>query len=448
MVAWEFEQIRSAIAALWPWLHVDLDKPLEIFAVKDEKSMKALAPQYWEKNDAVHPVSVWGEGADQNYLALRTDVLSADNWDRNPYQQAYFSYASLILMQTLPANVPLWFRRGFAAVLSNTVVRQQKLLLGPPIRGYLSVLGSGARLTVAQLLAVDGNSPELRTEEGLRRFDAESWALVHFLMFADNGARWSKLDQYLKLVDAGTSAAAAFHEALGSPEDVQRLLWVYISKNVYTFRQFNLDASVKREGFTVTQVGPADAASRRALFCAAMGRPVESRAAIDEARKAGPAPDSWVAEGLLLDRENKADAASAAYAHAAEAGTTDAYAYYRLARLAWRGEADSATLQKVKGLLGKAVALNNRYAAAYSMLGEAQSILGDDAGVGMALRATSLEPTNAYYHLAAARVLERARKFEQALQQAQSASALAPDDAVRREAGDVSKEIERAKGGS
>ena len=444
-ITWEFEQIRSAIATLWTWARVDLNRPLVIFAVKDENSIKALAPQYWEQKNAVHPASVWVGGADQNYLAIRTDVKTEDNRDLNPYQQSYFSYVSLVMDQSLPRNLPLWFELGFAGVVSNTVVREQKLLLGPPIPWHLRRLNEQPRLTIARLIAVDRNSPEYTNGDDRDTLDAEAWAFVHFLMFAENGARWSKLEQFVKLIGQGTDAATAFHEALGSPDDLMGPFNAYIRRGLYSFRQFAVDVSVKTEGFTVRPLDVAEEESRRALFHTAMRRPDEASAAIAAARKAGPAPNSWVAEALALDAAGKRDEAEAAYAHAVEAGATDAYAYYRLASLTWRDNADRATLQKVESLLEKAINLNTRYANAYAMLGEAQSIVGDDDGVGMVLRAVSLEPSDAYHQLAAARVLARARRYDDALQHAATAKDLATDDRVRREVEDLTASIQRAK---
>ena len=59
-----------------------------------------------------------------------------------------------------------------------------------------------------------------------------------------------------------------------------------------------------------------------------MGRPIEARAAIAEARKDDPnAAGSYVAEGLLADRKQPGEA-KAAYAKAAELGATSAYRGY------------------------------------------------------------------------------------------------------------------------
>lgn len=446
-VAWELEQIRSAIGALWTWARVDLNKPLVVFALKDENSLKALAPVYWERKNDVHPNGCWVGGYDQSFLALRTDVRSEDNRDLNPYQDAYFSYVSLITDQSLPRNLPLWFQRGFAGVVSNTVVRDQKLFLGPPIPWHLRSLNQRSRLTIAQLMAVNRDSPEYRTADGLARFDAESWAFVHFLMFADNGARWSKLDQFVALVGQGTEPSAAFREAFGATENLEEPFAVYINRSIYSFRQFNVDVSVKPEGFAVRPLGTDEEESRRALFHVAMRRPTEARAAIDAARKAGPAADSWVAEALLLDQAEKVDEARAAYAHATDAGTTDEYAYYRLASLMWQGTVDKPTLTKVAGLLEKAIALNNRDANAYAMLAQARASLGTDDADGMAMRAISLAPSNAFVHYAAARVLRSERKYDDALRQAEAASTLATDEGMRQRAAELADAIRRAKGG-
>ena len=447
-IAWEFEQIRSAIATLWTWARVDLNKPLVIIAVKDENSMKAIAPQYWEQKNAIHPTSVWVNGADRDYLAIRSDVQTENNRDLNPYQQAYFSYVWLIMSQSFARPLPLWFQLGFAGVVSNTVVRDQKLFLGAPIPWHLRTMNERPRLTIAQLIAVTQASPEYTHADQRDLLDAESWAFVHFLMFADQGARWSKLDQFITLVSRGTNPATAFQEALGSPDALMDPFSAYVTRNLFSFRQFNVDVSVKREGFAVRPLDAADEESRRALFLTAMRRPTEAHAAIDAARKAGAAPDTWVAEGLFAEASGKEDDARAAYAHATDAGTTDGYAYYRLASLLWQNTADNATLTKVAALLDKAIALNNRDANAYAMLGEARSALGTGDADGMALRAVSLDPANPFVQYAAARVLQRERRYDEALQHAQAAVALAADQGMHQRAADLAEAIRKAKGGA
>ena len=54
-LAWQLEQIRSAIAALWSWARVDLNKPLMVLAVKDEASMRGLVPSTGRRRGASIP---------------------------------------------------------------------------------------------------------------------------------------------------------------------------------------------------------------------------------------------------------------------------------------------------------------------------------------------------------------------------------------------------------
>jgi tetratricopeptide (TPR) repeat protein len=444
-LAWQLEQIRSAIGVLWPWAKIDLNQPLAVFVLKDEASMRAMAPTYWEQKGGMRPATVWVGGANKNYLVLRADVEARDESTINPYVSSYFSYVSLILGQSVGRDMPLWFSRGLAGVMSNTIVRESKILLGPPIPWHLQRLRQGARMKLPALLKVTRQSPEYRNGEDLSLFDAEAWAFVHFLMFGDNGVRWPKLDQFVQMVVRGADPDTAFREALGKPEDLDSQFVLYINRSLYSYRQVNVDASVKREGFTVTKLMPADIATRRALFHVAMRRPVEARAAIAEAQKAGGAADTHVVEGLLLDQEGKEDEARAAYTRAVEAGTGDPYAFYRLATLLWRGEAEHDTLVRVEQLLTKATSLNTRFASAYAMVGEARAALGTGDPMAMVLRAISLDPSEPHYHLSAANVLWRQNKIDEAIEHARKAQALADTDDERRRAADLLDRLARAK---
>lgn len=446
-LAWQLEQVRSALAALWPWAKLDVNKPLAVFALKDEPSMKAMAPGYWERKGGVRPASLWVGAADQNYLVIRTDLESRDQIYVNPYTSSYFSYISLILQQSVERPLPLWFSRGLAGVMSNTIVYDDKLLLGPPIPWHLDHLRDSARLKLAALVTLDRNSPQYKSEQGLQTFDAEAWALVHFLMFGDKGARWPKLDQFAKMVARGTPADAAFREAFGAPEGLEDSFSLYIGRNLFSYRMVNVDVAVKREGFTVTPVAAPQAAARQALFHAAMGRPVEARAAIEAARKGGETSDSAVAEALLLDADGKAEEAKAAFARAVEQQTTNAHAHYRLAALLWHDDMDHDTLVRVEKLLSGAIALNTRFAQAYALLAQTRAMLGVGEPVPLALRAISLEPAEPFYRLSAASVLWREKKLDEALKHAQAAASLADTDEERRQAADMIDRLTRAKGG-
>ncbi len=434
-LVWQFEQVRSATSAIFAWAKTDLNRPLHILLVKDENSMRALAPKYWEERRSVRPASVWVGGPDANYIGLRADVEVEDRGTLNPYMTAYWSYIDMVLGQSIGRDLPLWFRRGFTEVLSNTIVRDDHVLIGAPIPWELQTLRERPLLLLPKLLTITRTSPEANERDKREVFDAQCWAFVHFLMFGDEGARSPQLAAYASLVAAGKDPAASFAETLGPIEPLQNGYRLYYQRDIFSFRRVNIDVSVERERFPVRKLAPAESASQRAMFHAAMNRPVEARAAIAEARKGDPkAAASYVAEGLIADREDKTDEARAAYTKAAELETTNAFAYYRLAQLTWQPNASKETLAAVEQHLTKAVGFNTRFAAAYAWLGEVRVYLGNPDGIGLIRRAITLDPTEARYRLRAANVLMNQGKPVEARADAQTALALAESDQERQEA--------------
>jgi hypothetical protein len=125
-IAWQFEQIRGAILAGWPWARAQLDRPVIVIAVRDESSMKSLAPEYWE-GDTVRPSSIFVTAADRHYIALRSDVRTEDSTNVNPYQASFWSYSTLALDAAFDRPLPLWFTNGLAGVLSNSTSEKPRL---------------------------------------------------------------------------------------------------------------------------------------------------------------------------------------------------------------------------------------------------------------------------------------------------------------------------------
>jgi hypothetical protein len=444
-LAWQLEQVRSEIGVLWPWAHVDLNTPLVVFALRDEQSLKTLAPEIWEKNGG-NMATVWVSGYHRTFLALRTDIKQDEQRHVNPYATSYFAYFSMIIQQSVPGRLPPWFLRGLSAVMSNTVIQDASILVGPPAPWYLRTVHAGRRIPLADLVAAREGSPLLNTGD-LDLFDAEAWALVHYLMFANEGARLNDFGRFSSLVSGGVDPDTAFRDAIGRTADLETPVRAYVDRNLFSYKILQADARVTRESFTTVNLSSAEAAARRAVFHVAMGRPAEARAEIEAARKAGGAADAEVADALLLDGERKDEAARAAFTRAVDAGTTDPYAHYRLASLLWTRDADRETLTRLKSLLSKAVTLNIRYAAAYDFLADVQSTLGAPEPSSLALRAVALEPAVAHHRLTAARVLAAEKRFDDALKQVQAAADLAADDNAARQAAELQVWIQRQKGG-
>lgn len=443
-MAWQIEQVRSAIAALWPWARVDLDRPFTVLVVDDERGMRALAPGYWERRGGVRPASVWVGGPDQHFLAIRSDLEADAQTTINPHAHAYFSYLSLVLHHSVDAELPLWFSRGLSAVLSNTIVRDAHVLVGPPIPWHLQTVREGPRLRLPALVAVTRSSREFTSDIGMQQFDAQSWAFMHFLLYGNKAARRPQLNQFFKLVAAGKAPDLALRETIGDVNDLEADFVDYIGRTIFTYEQVKTDVAVKREAFPERPLPPAEAASVRAMFHVAMGRHADARAAVDEARKAdSAAPATHLAEARLLDAGDQRAEAAAAYARAVAAGSMSAHAHYRLASLKWQPEAPREALAEIETLLRKAVSLNDRYADAYSFLAQTVSVLGGEEAMNLAARAVQLEPSEPGHRLVAARILWRMNQHGRALKAVQAALTLSINEEQRGRARELQGLIEK-----
>jgi tetratricopeptide (TPR) repeat protein len=432
-LAWQIEQVRSAIKTVWPWAKVNLERPLIVVAVNNEADMRALLPRYWENRNSVHPSSLLFTTPDYHLLVIRADIQAEGQVNINPHAPAYFAYASLVLDQSLDVDLPAWLHRGLAEVVSNTIVRDSAVVVGAPIPDNLRFIAERSRLLVPQLVQMKSNAPELSTGDGLNRFDAQSWALVHMLMFGNNGSRSAAVNQYFKLLAGGTNPEQAFREALGDPAALERDYTLYLNRSIYSFIQLNVDVTVKKEGFTQRDVPAGEAAAWRALVYAGTNRPVEARAAIAQARKEGAAAETHVAEGLMLEREGKSDEARAAYEQAAAAGSKSPYAHYRLATMRWNPNPSTEALKEIEQLLTKAVSLNTRHADAYDLLAEVRSLLGDPNAPALAIRAVQLEPADPDHRLTVVRILLRQKRPDEARKVLQEAMAfpMSPEQVQR-----------------
>jgi tetratricopeptide (TPR) repeat protein len=200
--------------------------------------------------------------------------------------------------------------------------------------------------------------------------------------------------------------------------------------------QLNADARVKKEAFQARRWSPAESAASRALFHAAMSRPVEARALVAEARKTEPSHHlTFEVEGTLLEREKQLDGARDAYGRAVDAGSTSFYAYYRFATLTNRPGAAPDSLAKAERSLETATKLNPNSSFSFLMLGELRTQLNRAADALVPLeRAVALEPDSVRNRVSFARALALVDRRDDAQRVAQAALTISTTDADRRAA--------------
>jgi tetratricopeptide (TPR) repeat protein len=442
--AWQFEQIRQVLRALWPWATVDGGRPLLVVAARDEATLRSLAPQHWA-GGRPGPTSFWVDGVDRLFVGLRTDLPAPRDEGENPNQAAYFSYATAVFSRSLPGPVPEWFTRGLAEIVANSVVREKEVQVGRSSARHLRRLQEQPGIPIEEFLNAKGASPWLTDEEKLKLFDAQAWLFLHCLMFGENGANRERVADFGQRLHDGESVAEASSRSFDRLGAYGTALTAYRARGNYQFARVPTDRNVPAEGFVARRLSIAESALERAHFLAAMERPAEARVLAKEARAeepTGPATDEI--EATLLDFGGDEAGARKAYQRAVERGSRRGQIHLRLAQLELEGEKDRAARERAAARIEKAAQLEPWRAISLSLLSMVKVDLGEvQAAIGLAQKAIDMEPFDPFHRIQLARALSVAGRRDDALAAARTAVRVAKADEDRQSAHDFLEYLNR-----
>ena len=445
-VLWQFEQIREAISRTFPWIRVASSRPLMVLAARDEASMRELAPAFWESGNRQGVPGVLADGRDRAYIAIRSDLKAEDREGVNPYQTVYWAYVAQALRDTSP-TLPAWVVRGLATALSNTLVRENEIQVGRIPPASLNWLLSHPRLELRDVVTRTTESVGAASSTDLVTFDAWSWALVHFLVWGENGQNAPLFDKYVNELLNGRDPAQAT-AVLGDVSRFETAMNVYVHREVFPFLKFATAATLARDGFVVRDLPAAEAAAVRAAFHVAMNRPADARALAAEAnRLMDGAGDEALA--LLAEREAPGPELVTLFERAASRPTSSWYAPYRVATL-MRVTEGLTSLARMESLLEQATAKNPFADDAWARLAELRAVFDRHApAVAAVEKALELSPGTSSHHRAFVLVLIRQARYADARAEANRALALARTDdertAAQRSLDSVAKESAAAE---
>ena len=130
--------------------------------------------------------------------------------------------------------MPPWFSEGLAECYSTFQADKKRAQIGKPVMRHLETLRGHSLIPLSELLAVTHGSDDYHGERsGI--FYAESWALVHYLLWG-NPERRPQLVEFLDQVGQGESADAAFSKGFGmTPEELENELRYYIEQGRFHY---------------------------------------------------------------------------------------------------------------------------------------------------------------------------------------------------------------------
>jgi tetratricopeptide (TPR) repeat protein len=411
-IADQFEQIRFLYSkTLNRGLRLDPVVPILIFAVKNEKSLSELIPEYWAQKGHSHPAGIFVPGQEKNYIALRTDVEA-----EFPYLPIYHEYVHLIVSLNYQ-HFPLWLNEGFADFLGCATLTAKGGKLGRPSSSDLEILQQSKLLPLDTLFRVDHQSPYYNEAEKTTIFYAESWALVHYLMLDPQKQKDQALSKYISFVENGADPVEAANRAFGDLAQLQKALESYITKTSYMEYAVALPAKPDAKDYSVRAISPAEAQARLGDFDLHRGQLDAASRRLEEAIRLDPnLATAQESMGLLLFRKDQRYEAERYFSRAVALDSKSPMAYFYHATLLMSQGADAEETVEAKTELEKAVALNPGLGSAWSNLA---LLYADDPGtldkaLNAAKRAVHTMPGEPHFQYNLAVVLAHMERYDDA----------------------------------
>ncbi|HEY0098451.1 MAG TPA: tetratricopeptide repeat protein [Pyrinomonadaceae bacterium] len=236
-VAIRFEQFRHAFAQMFPASGLSSSVPTTVILFRDYDAYKEFRPLYQGKPTEF--ISYFQSGLDVNYIALPLDK------DRESLYVRLFHESVHLLLDSQSRRVPDWLNEGLAQYYSTYEfnLAQDRNILGKPVAGNLALLRKQKLLPLETLFAVDRASASYNEREKSGIFNAQSWALVHYLMNADGGRRQLQLLRFIELSAAGVPFEKSFSQSFKAAyRTIEAELQEYIRRADFRVRHNALDA--------------------------------------------------------------------------------------------------------------------------------------------------------------------------------------------------------------
>ena len=389
------EQLRAVLQTLFGGMEFSSPVPTAIFVFDDPRSFAPYGLTYEGKVKELG--GYFSAGPLSNHVAIVGNQYSTDV--SSTIYHEYLHY----LLRTNQTELPLWLNEGLAEFYSTFDVEDGLASIGTPISNHLRWLRNNSLIPLAELIAMDNDSPEYN--EGHRRgvFYAQSWALTH-MMVMDSSEGPNRASVYAGLLRRGIDGDDAFQDALGgSYVEIEKELNRYVRSKEFSYSQVPVDFDVV-DSSTVVEMSRPEVLSRLGNLLIALGPDRADFAAEHFQAALAADPDygpAMTGLGLLDELADSDGSALARYENAAALAPDDFLTQFLLGRALYTRFSGSTSAEKTAELvagarsaLGRAVALQPSFAEAWAMLGTTYTWDDhpDDAGIEAMERACRLLP--------------------------------------------------------
>jgi tetratricopeptide (TPR) repeat protein len=422
----QFEQIHTLFRE---GLAVAQGRPspvITIFAVKDEKSLGDLLPEYWTKGH-MHPSGIFLYRMNQYYAAVNLEAQGT-----NPFATMYHEYYHSLTIPYFP-DLPIWLSEGLADFFGQSEVNGNVATMGTPDPALIEELRRNRLIPLDVLFHVDASSPYYNEENKTSVFYAESWALTHYLMIGDKQAHRQMLLDYAAALSSGATQDQAAAKAFGDLKKLQDQLSQYVSKFTFSYFQMKAPAEPPPSDLQARVLSDAEEEAYRGGFFAVRGRP-EAKQILQNAVNLDPKL-ALAHQNLGLEEywEGNRESALASISEAVKLDPKNGLTHYLRASLSFYGAGGFPQDAQIEEDLRQSIASKPDFAPANALLGLYLSTRRQNADEALKFskKAVELEPGNTEYIYYLAQVLAQMQRFDEAQYVAERARASARDPKYR-----------------
>ncbi len=434
-VAAKLEQFRYVFTQLFPQMNFNSPIPTRVVVFKDDNAFKPFKPAEWA-------AGFFQPGEDVNYIVLTTEGEKEDS-----FRTIFHEYTHFLIDNTLGrSKIPPWFNEGIAEYYERFLIENdQKVTLGSLNKNHLTLLQQNKFIPFESYFSLDYYSLRRQTKQSALLFYAQSWALLHYLLQGNNGARKPQLEKFVDLLLKGTKPQDAFQQAFqGDYAVMEAELKKYVGQKSFTetiipFKE-KLVFDNQMQAFPVSDAEAKAFQGDLLYHCKNL---VEAEKVLNESL-ALDANSSLanIALGLVKMRQKKFVEATLFLEKAIQADTPDYLAYYSYALALSRvGMTDygfvsgysTADADKMRENLRKAISLNANFAESYNLFAFINIVRNEDLDVSIEMikKALAIAPGNQWYSIRLAELYMRKEEFANARALAQKIMLTVSDDNLK-----------------
>jgi len=228
-------RIQETLSIVFPRITDKRDKKLRLFICKNQRSIKKFSSLYEGKPKEIGGLFTQDPEGDIIVISAEGDLGQT----RSIIYHEYIHF----LTSTRKFYIPTWLSEGIAETFASIEFTKKGAKVGLPLSRRVPVLRGNKLIPLERFFKVTRGSPEYNSSDhGRGIFYAQSWCLVHYLLYGKNDL---PQDAAAKLIGValkeGSIDEATFTQICGYGfKQMEKRLNRYINSGKYTYQIYTL----------------------------------------------------------------------------------------------------------------------------------------------------------------------------------------------------------------